>query len=391
MTSSNISSSLEDAIVVTDDFFGDLPTLIADGEPIEETSEADSTEEIQEDDAMEDIIESTTTEEEEEQEDTQVIEESLPDPETSTEAESTEKEGDDLTELAKANYNFLVENNIIIPEEDYEFDGSTEELERLYGETKQKLATEAFHALWSRLNPDFQQALNYAANGGASLEDFYKMYKDTPQSISDLSLDSEEDQKRALKLYYEKTTKYPPEKINKFIDRIERDGDLEVEAEDALDYLKQNLAEEQARFQEQQKEQNEARIRQAQEARQRVVDAITASENIKGRAKKSLQAFLFNEITTKDNVTDTEFNFRLKSVFQNPEHLVQLADFMHNYDPDKGFNLRKYEERGETKATKSFQTKLAENLTSTQKKLTGKPPGVPDTTIDWETILKQID
>jgi hypothetical protein len=384
MTSSNISS-LEEAIILDDDeLFEELPSLKEALEAELNDNENSSSEE-----------EEITTVVETEEEETKITSGTTivaPSEETEESEETDETPStQNVDELAKANYEFLVKNNIFTPPEDFEFDGTPEALQQVQEATRQSYANEAFQALWQKMHPDFQQALSYAANGGTSIEEFYNMYKDTPESIANMDLESEDNQRKALRLYYEKTTKYTPDKINKFIERLEKTGDLKVEAEDAIDYLQENLREEQRRFQEQQAQQLREQQEQAEANRAQILDIIKESSSIKDKRKNKIKAFLFNEIQDEQGHKDTMFNTRVRQVFATPEHLVQFADLLSTYDPKSGFDLSRYEERGSTKANIKFQEELEESLAKTQRKLKGAPPTAPNQNVDWSTILKQID
>lgn len=395
MTTENNFPTLEETISFGNDdsFMQDISSFLddaVDAKPVDDSSEDNTIEVDDENEAPSAAQSDESTEEETEEEETQIQSGFTSNTPDQTDEDDEDETPATETENAKAHFDFLTKNGLVIVDDDYEFDGTTEELERLYSESKQKLAAGAFDALWSKLNPDFQEALRYAANGGQSLEDFYKVYKEQPTSISDIDLSDENNQRKVIETYFKKTTKLSDDKIQKAIDVFEKDGDLATEAEDALDYLNQIFAEEREAFQAQQAELNAQREQEQAEYRNNVFQIIDESDQLAGRRKGKIKAFLFNQVE-RDGVKDTDFNFKLRSVFQSPEHLVQLADIVEAYDPKKGFDLKRFEEKGGTRVANKFQEELDKSLASTQRKLKGTPPGVPKDTVDWESILRQID
>jgi len=252
------------------------------------------------------------------------------------------------------------------------------------------MGREAFDALWGRLPEDYQAALRYGLAGGGDIKDFVDRYAPS-LDYDNIDLDDTQTQKQVLREYYKKTTKYDDDKINKFIARLEVTDDLLPEAEDAVEYLKTSLKEEQERLLEEQEKAREEFERQQAEARNKVVSVIEEQENLPTRRKKSLQAFIYNPIGRGDT-TDTDLNRTIQSIQSNPDHFVQLADILMDYDPKKGFDLSRFEKKGESKAASKFQKKLEESLsdvTSAVRK--GKTAAPKKKDVNWEEILTQLD
>lgn len=370
--SESITPSLEDLLILTE---------------ASETNDLVSPEEVPS------LLEDVSTEEPKEQEDIEevpALEEEVPATVTESEEPEEEEEEDDLTALTKANFKFLVENNVFTAPEGFEFDGTPEKLEEAIEITRNQLAEQAFNALWSKLPQDYQAALRHGLAGGNNIRDFVSRYSPS-LDYNNIDLNSVDTQKEVLREYYKKTTKYDDDKINRFIARLEVSDDLLPEAEDAVEYLKENLKEEQERLLQEQEQQRIAQEQAMEEARQNVIKTIQELPEINSRRKNSLQAFIYNPITRGDR-TDTDLNRAIANIQANPSHFVQLADILMDYNPEKGFDLSRFEKRGESSAATKFQKKLEESLSDvTSAVRRGKTTAPAKNDVNWEEILKHLD
>jgi hypothetical protein len=380
--------SLEDLLVLQE--AGDDPVNIDDLPSIQEGEETppptddleDNTRPIPEPDEFEEEEEETPDIEEEEEE--EEIEKKAPDT-TSTSEEELEFDENALTQQ----YEFLRQQQILLPNEDFEFDGTAESLEEAYAQTRQNVGKLAFQSLMERLPKDYQDALRYLQGGNANLKDFARAYySDIDYDKFDVSTD--ENQRAVLRDYYQKTTKFDDNRIERMITKLEDSGEMLLEAEDALQYMKANQEEErQQRIK--MKEEEDRKMQEAMVERQReLATAIQESSSVSGRRKNSLKAFLMNPSEINGEV-NTDFNRKLGAITQNPEHFVQLADLLMDYDPKQGFNFSRYEKKGSSKATSKFQEELNKTLKGLPKGGKQKNKNPNDDKVSWEEVMKQLE
>ena len=99
---------------------------------------------------------------------------------------------------------------------------------------------------------------------------------------------------------------------------------------------------------------------------------------------------MFNEITRGEN-TSTDYNRVLGQISSNPSHIIQLADFLMDYDKEQGFSKSnaRQQRKGKSKATSSFRKSLETNIDS-KTKVGGKTNAVPTEDVDWEALLTQL-
>lgn len=326
--------------------------------------------------------EEETTEEVEETEEevTEEEEEIIP----VTETENTEEEDNNPS---KQHYEFLKEQGLLAVPEDFEFDGTSEALQNAYEHTKNSLKKEAISAILETMSPDFRDAFKYATSGG-TFQDFLNevtSYNNIPEDIS-----TEEAQVNAIRTYYKETTKHSPEKIESMIERLKKIDAIEEEAEDAVEYLKELKEKKAAELVKQQEQSKKEAEKALEEQRKALEQAVTNSEFIPSSRKAKVKAYL-NNVITKDDGSNTDFNRHIKNISFNPEHKAQLADILQSaYDPAKGFDLSRYIKQGKSQATSEFKESLEEKLDLKGRMSKGKTYK-PTNEVSWAEILKQYD
>lgn len=287
-------------------------------------------------------------------------------------------EPEDLSDLT-AYYETAKKLNIINTPDDFEFDGSEEKLQEALNITKSNLQQEAYQHLWDSISDEFKPALQYALKGG-KLEDFVKTYN---TNLDDIELDTKAAQRDIIFRHWKETSNYSDEKINRLIARAEEIGDLEEEAQDSLAELKKLYEQRKQDGLKNLEEQEAERLKLVETQTQMLSDEITALE-VDSARKNKLKAFLFNPIKV-DNESTTHYAYTIKRILSDPKHLVQLADILTDYDPQKGINLERFEKRIKTKNTQSVQNLIREQL--------DKKPVVKGTNksakedFDWESFL----
>lgn len=82
--------------------------------------------------------------------------------------------------------------------------------------------------------------------------------------------------------------------------------------------------------------------------------------------KNRIKQVLFSPIKTGDR-TATEFDTNLDSILANPEHLVQLADILADYNPKIGFNFDRIKKQLKSESTTTFKKLIQEKLDTKSK------------------------
>lgn len=260
-----------------------------------------------------------------------------------------DKKKDEDDNPLNAYYNFLVENQLLLPDEEDEFDGKEETLTLLKEKTFNKQRNEAIKDFYSQLPEKAQSVVRNALLG---LED-----DDSDIDVLSLEVGSEANQKRILKELYKKTTRLSDEKIERVISKLEKE-ELESEALEALDSLKelkQTEIEKAAKLKAEKEREEKERQEEIRVKMSKAVEDITSDAS---RAKK-LKALIFNPIKRDDGVS-TEYIHRMKKIQQNEKHLAQLADILLDYDEKEGFKFDRFIKQGSNQTVKTLKERLSE-------------------------------
>ena len=288
-------------------------------------------------------------------------------------------------ETVQAYFDFLKENEVLNVPEDFKFDGTQESLDEALSLTKDTIKQQTAEAIWTALPEDFKPLLSYALNGGKDLQSYLKAF--SPNDFESFPLDTEDGQKNILREYYKQTSKHSPEKIERMINRIAETEELEQEAKDSYQELQDLKTQRQKQLNDKAVEEETARIKSAQAAVANLTTAIESSTFIEPTRKDKVKGFFLNKVPT-DNGYTNGFNYVINSILSKPEHQVQLADLLMDYDPKEGFSLTRIQKKAQTEKTKSFknylETKINDKL-PTRGSSTFKPS---KDTFDWESFNK---
>lgn len=390
MSETNNAPSLEELVYYMDgDTNDDLnqpltpPSLGVD--PTEDDLKTDSKDDNDDDDPIED--DNNPFGDEPEEDDSE--DEDEPDPISAPKPEKSEpeeeSENDESSSIYDQFYSVLTSEGILSAPDDFEFDGTPESLQEVLDHTKQQLTTSVAQALWERLPEDFRSILDYGLSGGTDLNTLLKSRQEL--TLDNVDLDNTSHQREVMRKYFKETTKYDEDRIERMIDKLDTVGTLQEDAAEALDDLKEIISQREKELVEQKKLEREQALQQAQEIRQQIFDIVDNTEYLPPQRKNKVKAFMFNPIT-RNKVSDTDFNRVLQSVYSNPEHLIQLADLMYDYDPKKGLNLERFQKASKSSAARKLKEKL-ESIEDVKSKVSGKGSKVTQSTFDWEEFLKQ--
>jgi len=357
--------SLEDLIYLVDNENADDTSKPSGDDPFDDGIDEDKNQD-QIDDTDDVDLDTDQQDEEEPQEEAQQEEEEVTEPQE----EPEEADSDSGPDIYSNYFNLLQENGLVFTDEEFEFDGTAEGLAAAIEQTKKNLNGAVAAALYERLPEEFKPVLTYALNGGQNINEFLSMVS-TAGDIDKIDIETPAGQKAALAKYYAETTPFDEAKIQKLIQKSELAESLEEDAQEAFEALKELKAKKAQELIEEQKKLNEEAEKAAAAQRQQIQSLIDEAEFIKTNRKNKVKAFIFNEQTNSQGQRDTQFRSTIVQIASNPEHLVQLADLLLDYDPKTGISLDRFKSAAQSSATKTLKEKL-EEAASAKSKVSGK-------------------
>ena len=334
-----------------------------------------------------DIID--TEEEEEEEED---IIESIPvkeeDSKTPTPTEVNTGDKSDDVNIYQQYYDLLSNNEYLSVSDDFKFDGTAEGLASAIEQSKVNMQKNVASAIMQKLPEDFKPLFRYALSGGKDIKKYLDTFKDV--DIADIELEGNvQNQKYVIKEYFKRTSPYSDERIDRIVDRLQVAGELESEASKALEDLTKIGEEERLSLI------TKAEAKTAQEEQERlqfkktINIEIDSGKLIPKARKGKVKAFIFNVQKYQDG-EDTQFNKTLRTIASNPEHVVQLADLLLDYDSKTGFNLKRFTKKAATKAASNLKEQLESMASNNRNNISAG--SVADSTIkdfDFEAFLAE--
>lgn len=379
MSDTNNTPSLEELVYYMDEDTNDdlnqpptPPSLGVDPLADDDLPEDPSTSSEEEDEEEEDPIENPFEDDDD----------SISDPEPASTPEVNEdqdpKDDSKPTSIYDQFYSVLTSEGILSTPEDFEFDGTPEKLQEVLDYTKQELSMSIAKGLWEKLPEDFRSILDYGLAGGTDLNELLKSRQEL--SLDQVDLDNTSHQREVMRKYFKETTKYDEDRIERMIDKLDTVGTLQEDAAEALDDLRDIITQREQELVKQQELARKQQMEQAQQVRQRMFEVVDETPYIPDSRKGKVKAFLFNPVT-RNQVQDTDFNRALNSIYTNPEHLVQLADLLYDYDPKKGLNLERFKKAQKSTAAKKLKEKL-ESIEDVKSKVSGEGSKVTRSSFD---------
>ena len=358
-TNPNNSNPFNDGISGDDDAAAQSAT---------ETSEEDST------DVDQDVLETFTKTTEEEDDDQTTAEEGEQSDDASTEADDSDaSKADDNDTSADHDYesyfNLLKSQGLLVLDDEYEFDNTAEGLQKAFQDAQKNIYNDVYTSLRDSFPEDFLPILEYVSKGGDNVKDVLALYS-AQQDYTSLSIEDEANQVKLLKAYLKETSSFSDAKIDREIEKaklgdflLEEATEAQLELQKIYDEKKEVLANEKAK-------QLAAEQAKQDEMRQAMAEVIQESKAIVPQRKNKVKAFMFN-VSEINGHKDTGFNRTLQQVAATPEHLIQLADMLLDYDPKKGFNVDRLREKSKAAAIRTFKEQL-DAVTGVKTKVSGK-------------------
>ena len=258
-----------------------------------------------------------------------------PDPEPTEEDPETKPE-----QNLEGYYNFLDETGFMDPGEEFKFEGTIESFKEGITKTRENMLKGAAETLSSRLDPELKDYVKHKVSGGiGSLREYYSA-GDSGIDLDNVDLSTKQHQRAIVAQNFKITTAFNDKKITKLVDQMDASGDLEVEANEALETLKKYSDDQKAAY-------LAAQDKALKEYRTTISSAIDELEYIPASRKTKIKNFAINTVGREDGEL-TDFQRRLASIAKNPAHQAQLADLVFDYAEDKGFDFSRFEKKGKT-------------------------------------------
>lgn len=312
----------------------------------EEVEAMEATEEVEED--AEDIEENTDEEiEESEQE----------------EGGEVEEEDEEEDETFAKGYDIFKENIFKYLPEDYEFKSTEKGFEEALNVVEDTIAGNIHSQYLNQLesNPKAKAYLDFLVKteGQGDFEKWQKVYNTDITSFQEEDMSDSE----IAKVVYSEYLKFQgleDEDILQKLEDAEDFGTLEKEAKIALKYIPKI-----------QKEQSEDLLKDYHEQKRNRDEVYQSNYNILSETAKQIKLpkeksqqlvdSIMKPVRTQGGYETTMFNYMLNRVQTNPQHTLQLASLIMDYNEEKGFNFDGIASKKEnTKVARNFREKLTE-------------------------------
>lgn len=295
---------------------------------------------------------------------TPVTDEDIADvPEPQIEEEPIVVEDEEEDDRITSTFEFLKEAEFLDLPEDFTFDGTPEKFQEALELSKKVVYEKTADAFFEALPEQFKPLLSYALKGGNSVDEYVRLY--STQAFEHLDPNNPDDQKAILFQHYKTTSNYDDAKIQRIIARLNED-DLPEAAQESYNELLEMKTERQAQLLEDAEKAKEQQVEQSKKRVEELTKAIETTPLLDDSRRNLIKGFFHNRLRVGEQET-TEFNYTVERIFNNPEHLAQLADLLTGYDPKKGISTARLEQKGATKETTKFKTLLTEKLKSKPK------------------------
>jgi hypothetical protein len=288
-------------------------------------------------------------------------------------AATSNPEPDKDDSITKKYYEFMKESNLLMVPDDFEFDGTNEKLTEAHETTLANMQQLAYSAIMERLPEEVQSLVQYSLKGGKDYEAFLK--QDNSFDIS-----NEQGQISLIKHYYKNTVKWDDARIERYLSKTD-EGELAAEAESIKEELEESQSEQRKLKIAEQERLEKLAMEQQKAVQVKITDTIGNAGFIEDKRKQPLKNFIFNAVR-KDDGKATDFQRALNQIQTNPEHLIQLADLLMDYDKVKGLKYERFENKATTRVTKDLKAKLEQTVS---KKLGSI--GNSSKEIDWAKFI----
>jgi hypothetical protein len=111
----------------------------------------------------------------------------------------------------------------------------------------------------------------------------------------------------------------------------------------------------------QQKAEEEKQVAQLKAYNDKLEAGIKDANFVPADRKPKLKNFMFNTVRKEDGAK-SEMVRNFEAIQKNPEHLIQLADLLMDYDKEKGIAYTRFEKKSQTTLNKGLKKALEETV-----------------------------
>jgi hypothetical protein len=307
----------------------------------------DDREEESEEEEEENDVEETSQEENEESDND----------EESNEEDSGEKEDP----LFQQSYELFKDNVFQYLPEDYEFKSSEKGFADAIQKVEESLIDRVHNKYLSNLqgNENASKFLDFLVETEGNGD--FERWKDNNinNNFTEEDLSNEDNQAKIVSRLYE-LQGYDKEDIATKVEDLEDLGLLEKEAKIALKQI--NKSRDQV---------NEELVEDGRNVKQREREVYENNMNILSetlnetkyptKRRQAIVDTIMKPLELEGGGTITMYDYKLNQIKSNPDHIIELTNFLLNYDIENGFDLENIaKKRGNTQVTKSLREKLEE-------------------------------
>ena len=265
------------------------------------------------------------------------------------ESNSSQQKQDSI-DLTEGYIEFLKESGLIELPEDFKITDKEAAVEEIHEHMVKQYKQSALNAVLAQMPEDIQQIALYAIKGGKDYKKFLE------NSFDEEDISTIENQTAVIKSYYKNYTKLSDEKIERIIKGLDED-ELKSEAESLLQEIKDNKAAEIEAALKQKEKEEEANKKALAQYNAQLAESVKTAKYLSDERRRKIQNFMLNH-TRKEDGMMTEMVRVFNLIQNNPEHFVQLADLLVDYDKEKGINYTRFERTARTTLNKGLKQKL---------------------------------
>ena len=335
-------------------------------------------------------IEKKSKSKEEDDDEEQEIEneEILDDDESQEDEELDESEEED--DVIKTGYEVFKDSIFKYLPEDYKFKATEKGFEEAVTKVEETLF-ESIHSQYLQkfeTNPKATEYLNFIVetNGKGDIDKWVDI--NLKNNYSDEDLTDETIQKKVITEYY-KLTGIEDEDIEDKLNDLEDLNKLEKESKLALKYIN--------KYKETSTDElindvkvTETKLKEVYDNNKQVLTSLLTESKIPSVRKQKIVEEILEPVKLQNGSEMTMLDYRINVIKSNPEHIIQFANFLLNYDPNTGFDVKNIVSKTEnTKTTKSLRSKLEEverNSTMTKSKSNTSYRGKTEKDIDLSSV-----
>ena len=272
---------------------------------------------------------------------------------TKSEKKETNDTNTNSINLYESQIEFFKKNDLLPEgfslEDGYEWDEETfgEALQVLVDNVREKLEEDVRGQYQDKLG---ENVIKFLENGGD-----YKQFAQLAQEqnkIEELNLSSESGQKAIVKKYYSDVLKWSETRVEKHIDRLFNDGDLEEEATELKSKFDEYYQDRQNELVEQQEKFRKQQELQIQKQKENFQNSLK-TKGIKDKELNDLVDFVYTDkYKLPDGTILPELDLKILQIQRQPEELADLVMFLKDKE---GYLKKKAIEINNEKVDKTFK------------------------------------